>query len=88
MNNADGECFNVGNPDPEISVSELANQVAQAMPYPVEVVHIDPPHAVYASSDPKRRCPDINKLRDLTGFKPRYDLRTGLQRTIAWFQGE
>ena len=82
---ADGECFNVGNAEPEISVKDLAAWVAQAMPYPVEIVHIDPPHAVYASSDPKRRCPDIRKLQSFTGFKPKYDLKTGLKRTIEWF---
>ena len=82
-----GECFNVGNPEPEISVKDLARLVAESMPYRVEVVHIDPPHAVYASSDPKRRCPDIRKLQSVTGFKPKYDLKTGLKRTIEWFMG-
>lgn len=82
----DGEPFNVGNPSPEISVRELAQLVAGAMPHKVSVVSIDPPHAVYANSDPKRRCPDITKLVKLTGFQPRVGLKEGLQRTIRWFQ--
>jgi nucleoside-diphosphate-sugar epimerase len=49
-------------------------------------VNIDPPHAVYAKSDPKRRCPDITKLSTVTGYQPRYGLEEGLRRTIAWFQ--
>jgi len=85
---ANGECFNVGNPEPEISVKDLAQWVADSMPYSVNVVHIDPPHAVYASSDPKRRCPDITKIRSTLGFSPRYDLEVGLRRTIDWFRGE
>ena len=85
FSNANGEAFNVGNPKPEISVKDLANTVAESMPYAVKVVYIDPPHAVYASSDPKRRCPDITKLKKITGFKPKYDLKTGLKRTIQWF---
>lgn len=84
---ADGECFNVGNPEPEISVQDLAKLVAESMPYRVDRVHIDPPHAVYASSDPKRRCPDIRKIQAVTGFQPQYDLKTGLKRTIDWFRG-
>lgn len=87
FSDVNGECFNVGNPEPEISVKDLASLVASAMPHPVELVHIDPPHAVYASSDPKRRCPDISKLQALTDFKPKYDLETGLKRTIDWFRG-
>jgi nucleoside-diphosphate-sugar epimerase len=82
-----GEPFNIGNPYPEISVKELAELVAKSMPYPVEIRNIDPPHAVYASSDPKRRCPDITKLETRTGYKPKYSLEEGLKRTIQWFQG-
>lgn len=81
-----GEPFNIGNPDPEISVVDLAKKVVENMPFKVDVVSIDPPHEVYANSDPKRRCPDISKITKVTGFKPRYDLDTGLKRTVTWFQ--
>ncbi len=80
-----GEYFNIGNPRPEISVRDLAYVVKDAMPYKVEVLNIDPPHAVYASSDPKRRCPDISKLQRVTGFKPKVSLEEGVRRTIRWF---
>ncbi|MSR78255.1 MAG: NAD-dependent epimerase/dehydratase family protein [Candidatus Omnitrophica bacterium] len=86
FSNANGEAFNIGNPSPEISVKELATKVAKAMPYKVDVVKIDAPHAVYATSDPKRRCPNISKLQKATDFKPKYTLDEGLQRTIQWFQ--
>jgi len=82
---AHGESFNIGNPEMELSVEGLAKHVVEAMPYPVKIVHIDPPHAVYSNSDPKRRCPDISKIRKVTGFKPKYPLKEGLRRTIAWF---
>jgi nucleoside-diphosphate-sugar epimerase len=29
---------------------------------------------------------DTNKLVELTGFKPTYSLREGLERTIAWYK--
>lgn len=85
FSNENGEPFNVGNPKPEISVKELAHLVAKAMPFKVDVVNIDPPHQVYANSDPKRRCPDITKIQKRLGFKPRYSLEKGLKRTIRWF---
>ena len=87
FSDANGEAFNVGNPEPEISVSELAQLMARAMPHKVDIINIDPPHAVYASSDPKRRCPDISKLQSVIDFKPRYTLSEGLNRTIRWFSG-
>ncbi len=80
-----GEYFNIGNPSPEISVRDLAYLVRDAMPHKVEVVSIDPPHAVYASSDPKRRCPDISKLQRITGFEPKISLSEGVRRTVRWF---
>lgn len=80
-----GEYFNIGNPGPEISVRDLAYVVKDAMPYKVDVINIDPPHAVYASSDPKRRCPDISKLQRVTGFRPKVSLEEGVGRTIRWF---
>jgi nucleoside-diphosphate-sugar epimerase len=83
---ASGEAFNIGNPEMELSIAAFAKYVAKAMPYPVKIVHIDPPHAVYSQSDPKRRCPDISKIRKATGFKPRYPLKEGLRRTIEWFR--
>lgn len=83
---ANGEAFNIGNPEQELSVEGLAKCVVEAFPYPVEIVHIDPPHAVYAQSDPKRRCPDISKVQQVTGFQPKYPLKEGLARTVAWFR--
>ncbi len=85
FSNTSGEAFNVGNPEPEISVKDLASLVVELLSHQVQAEHVDPPHAVYASSDPKRRCPDISKLQSFVNFKPRYALREGLQRTIEWF---
>lgn len=87
LSRENGEYFNIGNPEPEISVKQLAKLVAEQMPFHVDVVHIDPPHAVYASSDPKRRCPDISKLQAAIDFHPKYGLKEGLKRTIDWFRG-
>ncbi len=86
FSDANGEYFNVGNPGPEISVKDLAQLVVELFPYKIDIVFIDPPHAVYSSSDPKRRCPDITKLQSIVDFTPRYDLRSGLKRTIEWFK--
>lgn len=88
FSDADGESFNVGNPEQEISVTELSKVLVGVMPYKVDVVYIDPPHAVYASVDPKRRCPDISKLQSVVDFNPKYSLANGLKRTVQWFSGD
>ena len=35
--------------------------------------------------DPRQRCPDISRARELLDWHPRVPLKTGLERTIAYF---
>jgi UDP-glucuronate decarboxylase len=44
-------------------------------------------HRPLPVDDPIQRCPDISQASALLGWKPRTQLRTGLQRTIAYFDG-
>ena len=81
-----GEPFNVGNPQLEISLNDLANVVKELFDGKVEIKHVPPPHAVYASSDPKRRCPDISKLQSVIEYKPKYDLKEAVGRTVSWYK--
>jgi UDP-glucuronate decarboxylase len=37
--------------------------------------------------DPIQRCPDISQASALLDWKPRTELRSGLQKTIAYFEG-
>jgi nucleoside-diphosphate-sugar epimerase len=36
--------------------------------------------------DPIQRCPDISQASAILDWKPRTDLRSGLERTIAYFE--
>jgi nucleoside-diphosphate-sugar epimerase len=36
--------------------------------------------------DPKQRCPDITKARQLLGWEPRVDLETGLRLSLDYFK--
>ena len=36
--------------------------------------------------DPKRRCPDTNKLEKLVLWKPNVGFDEGLKKTITWFK--
>jgi nucleoside-diphosphate-sugar epimerase len=37
--------------------------------------------------DPARLCADVSRLRDATGWRPRYDLEEGLRHTVDWWRG-
>ena len=33
-----------------------------------------------------RRCPDLGRLRALTGYEPAVGLEEGVRRTISWYR--
>lgn len=70
---------NIGNPG-EFTILELAKIVIELTGSRSQIVHEPLP-----SDDPTQRCPDITLARTQLGWEPTIDLRTGLQRTIAYF---
>ena len=71
---------NIGNPD-EYTIRRLADLAVEitgsASPIVTESLPVD---------DPARRRPDITLARSLLGWQPEVDLRTGLERTAAYFR--
>ena len=37
------------------------------------------------SGSVSRRCPDTSKLKELTGFEAKVDLKDGVSRTLDWY---
>ena len=75
-----GEPCNIGNPQ-EITILELAQIIARLTGGSFEVAHSPLPQ-----HDPTRRCPDIGRMTQATGWRPTTDLETGLRHTIAYFR--
>lgn len=73
---------NIGNPV-EMQVIDIARQVIAATGSASPIVHHDLP-----VHDPSRRLPDIQKAIALLGWEPTIALPEGLERTIAYFQGQ
>jgi len=88
LSDYNGEVFNVGNSNEEISILDLANLIAEIFDHKIKIKRISAPIEAYASADPKRRCPDTTKIKGMFGHEPKVDLRTGLCRTIQWFKEE
>jgi dTDP-glucose 4,6-dehydratase len=76
----DSEPTNIGNPD-EFTVRELADIVLELTGSKAKVVSKPLP-----TDDPKVRCPDITRAREMLGWSPEVPLREGLMRTIEWFR--
>ena len=70
---------NVGNPD-EFTVLELAEIVLEVTGSSSEIVFESLP-----VDDPAQRRPDITLAREVLGWEPTVDVRTGVARTAEWF---
>ena len=72
--------INLGNPV-ETSVAELAKIIIDLTGSRSKITYRPLP-----VDDPVQRCPDISQAESVLGWQPRMPLRTGLQRTIAYFE--
>jgi dTDP-glucose 4,6-dehydratase len=74
------EPINLGNPY-ELTVLEIAKKV-QAMVGNHAQLEFKP----LPADDPKVRCPDIRRAKELLGWEPKVGLDEGLKRTIEYFR--
>jgi nucleoside-diphosphate-sugar epimerase len=82
-----GEAYNVGNPEQELSMLELARTVAALVPQAAtKVVEFQSPLNIsYLPSPVSRLTPDVSKLAKL-GWQPTTSVALGFARTIASYQ--
>jgi len=73
--------INIGNPG-EFTIRQLAEQVIDLTGAKSKLVFMPLPQ-----DDPKQRQPNIEKARDILGWEPKVQLRDGLTKTIAYFDG-
>jgi UDP-glucuronate decarboxylase len=72
--------INLGNPK-QFSIRQLADTVASMCRTGPQLQFRPLP-----ADDPQQRCPDINKARELLGWKPTISLAEGLPPTIEYFK--
>jgi UDP-glucuronate decarboxylase len=77
------DVFNVGNPNPEISILDLANMVERVASPGIKVDVIKYPET-YPEDEPNRRCPNIDRIQSRLGFKPEITLEEGVARFFEW----
>ena len=86
LSSHNGEAFNIGTEEPEISMLDLAQLVIEVSGTRSKVTRAvsEDPH--YLTDNPNRRCPTIAKARRLLDYNPRIALREGLERTYAYYR--
>ena len=77
----EGQTLNVGAERPEISIGELAERVVAATGKRLTIRA-----APATPGSPARRCPDMSKMRALTGYEATVGLDAGIAETYAWYR--
>ncbi|MCS7273069.1 MAG: SDR family oxidoreductase [Fimbriimonadales bacterium] len=77
------EPVNLGNPD-ERTILEFAQLVKQLTGSDSPIVFKE----FLTPDDPKQRCPDITRARQILGWEPKVSLEEGLRRTIQYFRNQ
>jgi dTDP-glucose 4,6-dehydratase len=75
-----GQVINLGNPQ-EVSIIDVAKLILELTGSSSKIVFRSLP-----ADDPKRRCPDIKKAKELLSWEPKVSLKDGLKITINWFK--
>ena len=76
-----GQVVNIGNDAEEILIEDLLSLVLRTARFEPVVQRLAAPRG----SVP-RRCPDIGRLRALTGFSPKVALEAGVRETFDWYR--
>ena len=79
-----GELFNCG-PGDDIAIGKLAEDIVRLMGAEADIVE-DPQRLRPKDSEVMRLVCDASKLRERTGWQPRYTRDEGLRETIAWYR--
>jgi dTDP-glucose 4,6-dehydratase len=75
------EPVNLGNPDTELNMIQLAELINRLAGNPAGIVYQD----LRSADDPQVRRPDITKARRILEWEPRVSAEEGMRRTIEWF---
>lgn len=83
---ANGLAFNIGATSP-ITIKELAHMIRGLANSQSPIVYV-PYREAYGTGyeDMPARVPDLNRAQSVLGYSPNVSLKTGLQKTIAWYE--
>ena len=84
------DVFNIGIEKPEVSVAEFANLFAknakEYYDYPGDVVFEVSDDEDYMTDNPNRRCPNIDKAREILGYNPSISVDEGIGRYLQFLR--
>lgn len=81
LKECEGQTLNIGNQSPEILIKDVAGLIIKLIG---KGLKINPMPETPGS--PLRRCPDMTKTYNLTGYKPLTGIEKGIELTYEWYK--
>ncbi|MEO3776380.1 NAD-dependent epimerase/dehydratase family protein [Micromonospora sp. B11E3] len=78
---ADDQIVHIGDDSEQTNIADLAKLVLRLAGVAPDVRHLPAP-----ARSVQRRCPDLSRLRRLTGFEPSVPLEEGVRQTLDWYR--
>ncbi len=85
LSNKQGEVYNVGSDEEEITMHELAKRVAKIIGKGTKIKKIPYPKT-YPQDEPQRRRPDLSKIKAHVAYQPKVSLADGIKRFLTWYR--
>ena len=86
LNGKNGEAYNVGNPECELSIIDLARRLVELFPQKgLKIIKNEIQDSGYIKSKVSRNCPDISKIKEF-GWMPNVNIDNGFMRTILSYE--
>ena len=85
LSSHEGESFNIGTEEPEITMHDLASLVISISGKNLQIRFASSQDPHYGTDNPVRRCPAIQKAKQLLGYSPRISLEEGMARTHLFY---
>lgn len=76
-----GETINLGNQEPEVSMRTVGEIVLEVTGKNMPIIPLPA-----TEGSPVRRCPNMKKTNDLTGYKAKIGLKEGISKTYDWYK--
>ena len=83
-----GHSFNIGTDSPEVSIEELAKLIIGISGKKLKIKFQPNPDRNYLIDNPQRRCPLIDKAKNLVNYHPKVSLESGLKKTYRFYLAE
>ena len=85
------DVFNAGNDKDEMTVYDLAEIYRdlgmELFGYKGDIVFMDHADKHYNTDNPRRRCPDLGKIKSILRYMPKIDTKTGVERYLMFLKG-